>query len=155
MALEYTVEDQVVEGERGLERIADDVVEIEAGEAFTFGETVRMDHHERAEFFGFCPKRSEIRIGKLPSSDIRKDLDTLQSESAHQPIEFRNCFLAVCHRYAAETDKTVRLSCDIFGNAVVKDTGRLDTDLKRNGVIALKRRRHHELNIDAHLIKVD
>ena len=40
------------------------------------------------------------------------------------------------------------------GHSVVDDAGGLDTDFKRNGVVALRRRRHHDLPIDAHLVQI-
>ena len=132
MAIEYTVEDQIVERKRCFERIADDVVEVEAGKALTFGKTVRMDHHQRAELFRLCPEWSEVGIGKFAAGDIREDLGAFQPKSAHRPIEFRGRLPAVGHRNAAKTDKAVRLSRDILGDAVVENTRRSDADPKRN-----------------------
>jgi hypothetical protein len=154
MALQYAVEDQIVECKRRLERIANDVVEIETGQALAFGETVGMDHDKSAKLFGFCPERSEIRIRKLAAGDVCKDLDTLQSKSAHQAIKFCGRLFSLHHRYAAESNEAVGLSRHVVSNAVIDDTCRLDTDLERNGVVALKRRWHHELNVDAHLIEI-
>ena len=78
MPLEDAVEDQVVQRDRGVERIADHVVEVKARETLRLGETVRVDQHQRAEFLGFLPERRESRIGQLLAVDVGEDLDALE-----------------------------------------------------------------------------
>ena len=79
VALQHAVEDQVVQRDRGLERIADDVVEIEAGEPLGLGEAVGMDHHQRAELLGLLPERREGRIGQFLAVDVGEDLHALEA----------------------------------------------------------------------------
>jgi hypothetical protein len=63
-------------------------------------------------------------------------------------------FLTVRHRRAAEPREAVGLARDIFGDAVVDDLRRLHRDVRWHRVVALRRRRHHQLEIDAHGVEV-
>src|SRR6478736_3592289 len=60
---------QVVKRERGIERISQNVVEVEMGQAFAMGESVRMHHDERAELFGLRKERLKFRIGQFLAID--------------------------------------------------------------------------------------
>src|SRR6516162_132605 len=61
--LEHAVKDQIMQRDRGLERIADNVIEIETRQPRCFGKAIGMDHHQRAELFRLLPERRECRIG--------------------------------------------------------------------------------------------
>jgi len=63
MTFEDAVEDQVVQRHRGVERIADHVVEVKARETLRLGETGRVDQHQCVELLGFLPERRESGIG--------------------------------------------------------------------------------------------
>src|SRR6202043_1983580 len=68
-AVERSLENQVLQGDRGVERIADRIrqpaVALEAlGE---FRRALRMDEQDRAEFFCLGPHRMEFRIRKILS----------------------------------------------------------------------------------------
>ncbi len=54
--LKHAIEDEIVQRDRGLQRVADDVVEVEAGEASRLGEAIGMNEHHRAEFLGLLPE---------------------------------------------------------------------------------------------------
>ena len=61
---------------------------------------------------------------------------------------------SVLHRYGAKSDETIRRTRYEHSDSVVDGAGSLDSDFKRNGVIALRRRRHHDLPIDAHVVQI-
>src|SRR6476469_3545727 len=68
-AVERPLEDQVLQGNRGVERIADRIrqpaIALEAlGE---FRRALRMDEENGADFFGLGPDRMEFGIGKILS----------------------------------------------------------------------------------------
>src|SRR3954467_12835631 len=66
-AIERSLEDQVLQGDRGVERIADGVRQ-PAIALETLGEfrcALRMDEQYRAEFFRLGPDGMEFRIGKI------------------------------------------------------------------------------------------
>src|SRR3954462_9615163 len=66
-AVERSLEDQVLQGDRGVERIADGVRQ-PAVALETLGEfrrALRMDEQHRAEFFRLGPYGVEFRIGKI------------------------------------------------------------------------------------------
>ncbi len=60
---ERSRKNQVVKRERCIERIAENIVEIEMGQALAMGESVRMHHDERAELLGLGKEGAEFRIG--------------------------------------------------------------------------------------------
>ena len=62
-ACQRSRENQVVKRERGIERISQDIVEIEMSQSFAVGESVRMHHDECPELFGFRKERPEFRMG--------------------------------------------------------------------------------------------
>src|SRR5262249_59625164 len=105
MAREHAVEDEIMQRERRLERIADHIVEIEPRQALCLGETVGMDHDERAELLGLLPERRERRIRQLAAADIGQDLGALEAKLLHAALEFARRLLAVLQRHAAERDE--------------------------------------------------
>lgn len=72
----------------------------------------------------------------------------------HDPLKLDGRFGSILQRYCADTDKTIRRASDEFGHPVVDHAGCFDTDVNGNGVVALRRRRHHDLPIDPHLVEV-
>src|SRR5436190_22666416 len=80
MPLQHAVENEIVESDRGLQRIADDIVEIEARQSFPIGEAVRMDDDERAKLLGFFPERRILRLGELASANIGQDFGAFHPE---------------------------------------------------------------------------
>src|SRR5664279_1711667 len=152
MAFEDAVEDQVVQRHRGVERIADHVVEVKARETLRLGETGRVDQHQRVELLGFFPERRESRIGQFLAVDVGKNLDALEAERLHAALEFLCRLVAVLHRHAAERNKPVAVLADIFGDAVVEGAGGLHADIDGQVVIDLRRRWADELHVDAHLV---
>ena len=58
---EHAVEDQVVQRNGRVERIADHVVEVEAREPLGVGEAVGMDDHQGVELLGLLPEWRVIR----------------------------------------------------------------------------------------------
>src|SRR5438132_8791931 len=74
-AIERSLEDQVLQGDRGVERIADGVRQ-PAVALETLGEfrrTLRMDEQHRAEFFRLGPAGMEFRIGKILTQHATAD----------------------------------------------------------------------------------
>src|SRR4029453_16152726 len=66
-AIKRSLEDQVLQGDRGVERIADGVRQ-PAVTLETLGEfrrTLRVNEQHRAEFFRLGPGGMEFRIGKI------------------------------------------------------------------------------------------
>ena len=113
-----------------------------------------MDHHQRAERLGLGPERRERRIGQFLAVHIGEDLAALEAELLHRALQFGRGLVAVLQRHGAERDEAVRLARHIGRDAVIEHARRLDGDLDRHGEIALRRRRHHELHVEAHLVHV-
>src|SRR5262249_5128642 len=83
MALKHAVEDEIVQRDRSLQWIADDVVEVEAREASRLGEAVGVNEHDGAEFLGPPPERRESGVGEFSAGDIGENLHALELELRH------------------------------------------------------------------------
>src|SRR5262249_39817992 len=59
MTIANAIEYQVVQRDRCLERITDDIVKVKPCQPRSVSETIRMDHHHGAELFRFLPERCE------------------------------------------------------------------------------------------------
>ena len=154
VAFEHAVEDQIMQRDRRLQRIADDVVEIKARQARRLGETVGMNHHQRAEFFRLFPERREGRIGQFLAGDVGQNLDPGETEFFDAALKLLRRFMAVRHRHRAKALEAVGLLRAERGDAVVDDLRRLDRDVERHRVVALRRRRRDHLHVDAHGVEV-
>src|SRR5579872_2957032 len=87
MTFEHAVENQIVKRQRRLQWVADDIVEVETGEALALSKSVRMDDDESTELFGLGPERREGGVGELTSADVCEDLRSLQSKPPHSPLK--------------------------------------------------------------------
>ena len=141
--------------DRGLERIADHVVEVEAGEPLGVGEAVGVDDDERAELLGLLPERRVVRLRQLacPPTLVRISTPFMPSDFTQ-----RSSSLAASspsdQRHGAERDEAVGLARHVFREAVVDHARGLHRDVERHRVVALVRRRHHDLQVDAHGVEV-
>src|SRR6185295_3354125 len=95
MPFQDAVENQIVQGDAGFQRIADHIVEVEPGQAAGVGEAVGMDDDERAELLGLLPKRGKGRMRKLLTVDVGEDLHTLEAELADATLELLCRFVAI------------------------------------------------------------
>jgi hypothetical protein len=80
-AIERSLEDQVLQGDRGIERIADGVRQ-PAIALETLGElrrALRMDEQHCAEFFRLGPDGMEFRIGKILAQHAAADRSPAQA----------------------------------------------------------------------------
>ncbi len=111
---EHAVEDQVVQRNGRVERIADHVVEVEAREPLGVGEAVGMDDDERAERLGLLPERGEVRLRELPARNVGQDLRAFHAERRHAALELVRRFRAVKQRHGAERDEAVGLARHVF-----------------------------------------
>jgi len=66
-----------VQRQRRLQRVAEDVIEVEMRQAIAMGKPVRVHHDEGAELLGFGKEGTEFRIGQFLAVDIGQDFDAL------------------------------------------------------------------------------
>ena len=118
------------------------------------GEAVRMHHDEGAELFGPGKERAEFRVGQFLAVDIGQDLDALQLQVIHDVVELADRDLRLLQGHDAEPDKSVGLARAIFRDAVIGEPMGGFGDLGVDRVVALSRRRRHDLNVDAHVVEV-
>ncbi len=72
----------------------------------------------------------------------------------HAALELLGRLVAVLHRHGAGRNEAVGMLGHPFGDAVVDHLRRRHGIVERDGVIALRRRRHDELHVDAHIVHV-
>ena len=132
MPFEHAVKNQIMQRDRGLERIADDVVEIKALKARGLGEAVGVDHHQNAKLFGLLPERREGRIGQLLAVYIGEDFDAGEAKRLDAALELLGGFVAVGHRHRAKAFEAVRMFAAIFGDTVIDEPRRFDRDVERH-----------------------
>ena len=119
------------------------------------GESVRMHHDEGAELLGPGEERPEFRIGQFLAVDIGQDLDALQFQVVHDVVEFADRDLRLLQGDDAEPDEAVRLARAIFRHAVIGEAMGGFGDFRIDRVVALARRRRHDLDVDAHLVEIE
>ena len=110
VALQHAVEDQVVQRNRRLQRIADDVVEVEARQALGVREAVGVDDDQRAQLLGLLPERREGRVGQLAAVDVGQHLHALEAELGDAALQLLGRLVAVGHRHGAEALEAVGLA---------------------------------------------
>src|SRR6266540_5821938 len=115
MPLEYAIEDQIVQRDGRIERIADRVVEREPREPSRLAEAERVQHYQRAELLGLAPERRELGLGQFLAVHVGQDLDTLEAELADAALELLHGFAGIGHRHTAEPSEAVRLAGDELG----------------------------------------
>ena len=89
----------------------------------------------------------------LPATLVRISTPVKPS-SFDAALQLLGRLVAVGHRHRAEALEAVRLAGAVRGNAVVDDLRRLDRDVERHRVIALRRRRRDHLHVDAHGVEI-
>src|SRR5262249_36987985 len=139
-------------GKRCFEWITDDIVEIKSRQPLALSETIRMKDDEGAQFLSLFPERREGRVGQFLSGDIGEDLDALELERLHTMTELLCSLFAVPHRHSAAWDKTIAVPRHKFGDALVDHARGWYGIFERDRVIALRRRRHHQLYVDSHVV---
>ena len=84
--------------QRGLERVAQHVIEVEMRETLSVRETVGMQHDECAELFGLGEEWAVSRIRQFPPIDVGQNLNTLQFQVRYDIIEFAHGQLRLLQR---------------------------------------------------------
>src|SRR5215469_3972016 len=154
MTLEHAVENKIMERNGRLQRITDDVVEIETRKARAFGKAVRVNNDERVQLVSFRPEWLQACIGKFFAGHIGENFHAAESKRAHRTFKFIGRLDAILKWNAPESDKPVRGPSHVGGKPVVDDLHRLGGDLYRDRVIALWGRGHDQLNVDAGGVEV-
>ncbi len=141
---------------RGVQRIADNVAEVEAPEAPRLGEATRVDEHHGAQRLGTRPERLEAGVRQLQLADMGQDLDTFEAQHLDAMLEFLGCRGAPrLQRHRTQRRRNpIRQPRGDRGDAFVDHPGGLNADLRRHAIIALARRRTDDLGIQSHRIEV-
>src|SRR5665213_1948606 len=130
-AVEGSFEDQVLQGNRGIERIADGIrqptVALEAlGE---FRRALWMDEQNGAEFFGFGPHRMEFGVGKVLPQHTTANGGATQALLLDRGFELLHCKVGKLQRQRGESPKSFRPRRTEFGQFFVLNLDDLAADV--------------------------
>src|SRR6516225_4273958 len=133
-AVERALEDQVLQGDRGIERVTDGVREpaIALEALRELRRALRVDEQHRAEFFGLCPDGMEFRIGKLLARDAAADGGSAQAELLHGVFELLRGEVGILQGERSKGGEALRLRRAQLGELLV-----LQLDDRRRGVTVL------------------
>ena len=148
ITLHHAAEDQARRGNGGVERIADQVVEIIRAQPVGAGDIAGMDHHEGVELGGGRPDRLEARIVEILAVDVRGDHGAMQPELAHGAAQFVGRRLGRLHRQRGDAGETVGMLLAEPRDLVVLDGRGGDAD---GGVLIIEpglRRHREQMHID-------
>src|SRR5262249_33373218 len=124
-AIERALEDQVREGDRGLERIADGVrqetVAAEPARALELGRALRMDEHKDAELFGLGPERMEPGVAELEAVHAAARSRAAEAVALDTVLKLLGRQVGMLQRDGGERDEPVGLGRADLGERLVLD----------------------------------
>ena len=120
-AIERAFEDQVLQGDRGVERIADRVRQpaIALETLGKFRRALRMDEQDRAELFGLGPDRMEFGVGKILSQHAAADRGAAQALLLDRGLQLLHREVGKLQRQRGEGPEPIRPRCAQFGQLLV------------------------------------
>jgi hypothetical protein len=119
VAVEHAAEDQVARGDRGVERIAEQIGEIEALHALATDGLQRMQEHRQAELLDPREDRLEGRIVEIAVVDVGAHVDAAHARQLAHPVELVDGTLRVEHRQGRKHDETIRMRFVGFDGRIV------------------------------------
>src|SRR5438094_3324991 len=133
-AVERTFEDQVRERDRGLERIADGVLETAAAlqprlEVGRGAIGLRVDEHQHAELLGLGPERVELRVGQILAGDAAAHTGAAQAVLLDALFQLLGGEVWVLERHRRERDEAFGVRGAGFRQLFVLDPDQLARDV--------------------------
>ena len=77
MAFKHAIKNQVMQRDGGLERIADDIIEVKAAQPIGFSKSVWMNNNQYAKLLGLVPERGETWVRKLAAGHVSQNCTPL------------------------------------------------------------------------------
>ncbi len=125
IALDHAAEHQAGRRDGGVERIADQVVEVIVLHPLDAGDVVRMHHAEGVVLVRHLPHRLELRLVEVLAVDVGADLHALQAELGDGALQLVGGGLRRLHRQGGDAVEAPRIIADVLGDLVVlHDAGR-------------------------------
>src|SRR6266853_1544578 len=130
MAVEHAAEDQVASGDRGLERIAEQVREVIGLGAIAAQSRQWMQENRQVERLNAREDRLKQRIVEVSPFDVGAQVDAAHAGQFARAIEFVNGVIRVEHRQGQESNKPGWI-CEMRGTgAVIPRFGELEGNLR-------------------------
>ena len=124
-ALDHAAEHETGRRNGGVERIADQVVEVIVLHPIDAGDVIRMHHAERVVLVRHLPHRLELRLVEVLAVDVGADLHALQPELGNGALQLIGGGLRRLHRQGSDAVEAPRIIADVLGDLVVlHDAGR-------------------------------
>jgi hypothetical protein len=105
VSVEDPTEEQVRDGDGGLGRVPDQVLEEVAAHPSSRERQVGVDEHGTAELGRHRPERLEVRVVQVPPIDGGRDLDTDHPEVDHTALQFGRSLLRSLERDVAQAEE--------------------------------------------------
>src|SRR6202011_3626046 len=137
-----------------IERVADHIGKVVAGEAARLGEPVGMHEDNQAQLFAAGEDLAEALGREILAGDMGHDLDTAKDERFMQSIELGDREIGGLERHRAETDKTVGITAADLGDEVVDGARGFVPEIGVGAVVGLARRRRDRLDVDPHPVHI-
>src|SRR6185295_1808280 len=107
------------EGDRRLDRLANDILQVEAVDAFAKRGPEGMQKHDRTQLLSFRPESFEQWVVQLPAVDSRRNLDSFHPERVQTMRELLDGKVRVLECDITERHKAIRMARTGFGDALV------------------------------------
>ena len=148
IALEHATEHEACCGDRGVERIADQVREIVGREPIGARHVDGMQQDESIEFRSRGPNRLELRIVEVFARDVRSDLRPAQPQHPHCVTQFVRRLFWRLHRQGRNRKKPVRARPGELGERFVLDACKSRREGSRLPIEERLRAHREHLHVD-------
>ncbi len=153
-AVQAAAEDEMAQGHRRLQRIADHVVEVKVSQALALCESGRMQKDDRAQFFCRRKYGLEPGIGQLRAFHVGRDLDAAHAEFLHATPQLLHRQARRLHGKGPERDHPAAVPGCHFAQCVIHGTSDLVRQFLFCPVAVVAGRRRQHLDVDAGSIHV-
>ena len=112
-AVERPFEDQMRQGDRGFERVADGVrqepIPGQPAARFQFAGAERVQEDEHSQRFALAPERVEFRVGEILAGDAAGHADTAEAECLDRVLDLCSSEVGILQGCRRKGDEPLRL----------------------------------------------
>ena len=156
LALEHAAEHQMVQRQRGVEWIADYVVEVMITHSLGIGKAQRVHENHRFQLVGFGEEffQTQAWVGEVEAIYIGVDFDSAQTEFFYCVLEFLYRQFGVLQRDRTQAHEPIGMSCHHIRDAFVYLAREFCAHAWFGEIKVVVGSRRDDLYVDAHSIHV-
>ena len=151
MAVEHPAEDQVAGGDRGVDRVAEQIAEVEALHALAADGLDRMQEHWQPELLDPGEDRFEQGVVEVAIVDVGAHVDAAHARHIAHAIELVDGPVRVKHGQGREHDEAVRMGLVRDDRRVVP---RAREPVRQVGIGPVQHRRGERERVHAHALGI-